>query len=462
MLLWFRNDIRTIDNPALNYALEHGVKQAVFFITPDQWQQHHWAPIKIDFLLRHVLDLKKQLADLGIELHIIEIPDYQSQVAYLISWCLGQGDLQLIANYELELNENLRDQQIMDAGVELIRFEADVIVPKGSVLNKSGEMFKVFTPFKKTWLKYVQDFGFEWSFSPEAPEAFEAIEIEPIDEDFTDLNLKDSSDWPLADVMLKQVWPEFLQNKINRYASTRDFPGIKGTSGLSPYLAIGAISPRYLLAILLNRHPDILLQQPSEAFTWLNEIIWREFYRHLLFHYPQLIKGVNFNAKYDRLIWLNNEVLFDKWCQGKTGYPIVDAAMRQLIKTGWMHNRLRMIVASFLTKHLLVDWRLGERFFNQHLIDSDFAANNGGWQWSAGTGCDAQPYFRIFNPISQSQKFDSDGDFIRKYVPELASVPAKHIHFPHEYLAKQDSHDYWPAAVDHKSARQAALDFYKE
>ncbi|KKL09937.1 hypothetical protein LCGC14_2560890 [marine sediment metagenome] len=160
---------------------------------------------------------------------------------------------------------------------------------------------------------------------------------------------------------------------------------------------------------------------------------------------------------------ISDDVDFTAWCQGKTGYPLVDAAMRQLLQTGWMHNRLRMVVASFLSKHLLIDWRKGERFFMQHLIDGDLASNNGGWQWAASTGCDAQPYFRIFNPITQSERFDPEGKFIRKYIPELTSVPDKHIHFPHAYLALQgsDKNQYWPAIVDHKAARQRALDAFK-
>ena len=192
-------------------------------------------------------------------------------------------------------------------------------------------------------------------------------------------------------------------------------------------------------------------------------MIWREFYRHLLFHFPNLCQHKNFNAKYNNLPWPNNAQYIQAWQQGKTGYPIVDAAMRQLNQTGWMHNRLRMIVGSFLTKHLLVDWRLGEQYFMSKLIDGDLAANNGGWQWCAGTGCDAQPYFRIFNPITQSERFDACGDFIRKYVPELTDVPNQYIHFPHDYLATQTHYStmYCSPIVEHKEARSAALAFYQ-
>ena len=245
------------------------------------------------------------------------------------------------------------------------------------------------------------------------------------------------------------------------YEELRDIPSIKGTSGLSPYLAIGAISPRYLLSVLLNNHPDLLTAEDSPEFSWLNELIWREFYRHLLFHFPDLCKHKCFKEKYQLTAWPNHLPYFKAWCEGKTGYPIVDAAMRQLNQTGWMHNRLRMIVASFLTKHLLIDWRWGEKYFMEQLIDGDLAANNGGWQWAASTGCDAQPYFRIFNPTRQSEKFDPKGNFIRKYLPELKEIPDKAIHSPHSYIKKHNLALYWPTIVEHKEARIIALSFYK-
>jgi deoxyribodipyrimidine photo-lyase len=214
--------------------------------------------------------------------------------------------------------------------------------------------------------------------------------------------------------------------------------------------------------LLLQRHPDILHASDSGHFVWLNELIWRDFYRHLLYHFPRLSQEQNFNQKYNSMQWLNNKSHFSLWCQGQTGYPIVDAAMRQLNQTGWMHNRLRMIVASFLTKHLLIDWRWGERYFMSKLIDGDLAANNGGWQWAASTGCDAQPYFRIFNPIRQSERFDLKGAFIRKYLPELKDVPDNKIHFPHDFIEASAMQCYWPAMVDHKAARARALAFYKD
>lgn len=458
MLLWFRNDLRVHDNPAVAYALEHGVTQAVFIATPEEWSKHHMAPIKVDLILRHVALLYAQLKQLGIDLTIIHGSDYNGQIDTILTHLESIQSNQVIVNQELELRERNRDEKLKQLGINIMAFEGDVIVPKGLVRNNSGAMFKVFTPFKKAWLNYVLNNGFSYIAKQESV-SFNEHEVEPI---LPEITRQDSSKWPLSTDVEAVVIPEFLQTKIDKYHDQRDIPGIKGTSGLSAYLSIGAISPRYLLALLQNSYPDILHQQPLQAFSWLNELIWREFYRHLLWHFPDLIKHTNFNDKYDDLPWHNKVEHIEAWKQGRTGYPIVDAAMRQLNQTGWMHNRLRMIVASFLTKHLLVDWRIGEHYFMTKLVDGDFAANNGGWQWSAGTGCDAQPYFRVFNPISQSEKFDPTGKFIRKYLPELSDIPDKKIHFPHDYIAENHLDIYWPAIVEHKQARLKALDFYKQ
>ncbi len=464
MLLWFRNDLRVHDNPALLHYLAHTTPDqlectALFFITKKQWQMHQMSAIKIDLILRHVQWLSGQLNKFGIQLEVVECDDFAAQIEYLANYSKQNPSCSVVVNEELEFNERQRDQQLIARGVKLVAFESDVIVPKGKVLNKQHAMFKVFTPFKKAWLGYVQNYGFDYIskqdllpyYIADAPNKTVTIEQDNC-----------SSSWPLVDVVEQQVIPDFLSDKLADYAQHRDIPGCKGTSGLSPYLAIGALSVRYLLRQLQQQHPDILSASDANVFVWLNELIWREFYRHLLHHFPSLAKGRNFNKKYDSLVWLNNNQHFDAWCKGQTGYPIVDAAMRQLNQTGWMHNRLRMIVASFLTKHLLIDWRWGESYFISQLIDGDLAANNGGWQWAASTGCDAQPYFRIFNPIRQSERFDPNGVFIRMYLPELKDVPNKHIHFPHQYLAQQNSKGYWPAIVDHKAARARALACFKQ
>lgn len=439
----------------MSHASSLSPRKAIFFISEKQWQAHDWSPIKIDFIKRHAHALVAELAQLNIELELINVADFSAQVAYLKNYCFEHNISEVIANSELEYNEQKRDQSCLEQGITLTLYEADVIVPKGKVLNKSGEMYKVFTPFKRAWLHYTREFGFDYLGKPTINST--GTDNQVIHSETHSL----SSRWPLAPEFEKHTLPSFYQNKLTDYEQVRDLPSIKGTSGVSPYLAAGVISPRYILRSLLHRSPDILLAIDSPEFAWVNEIIWREFYRHLMFHQQKLCKHQCFNSKYDAVHWFNNEQLFNAWCQGKTGYPLVDAAMRQLKQTGWMHNRLRMVVASFLTKHLLIDWRKGEKYFMQHLIDGDLASNNGGWQWAASTGCDAQPYFRIFNPIRQSERFDPKGTFIRKYLPELVDIPNKEIHFPHGYIKKQAILCYWPAIVDHKTARANALAFYK-
>ncbi|PTQ06346.1 deoxyribodipyrimidine photo-lyase [Vibrio sp. ZF 223] len=483
-ILWIRRDLRIHDNPALVAAVENGVSIAVFISTPQQWQQHHLAPIKADFIYRHLKQLESQLAEFGISLLHLKASDFDDQARQLIE-LYEQLDAKCVyANSEPEVDEQTRDQQLISNGVNLQVSSCDVMLPLGSVLNKQGEMFKVFTPFKNAWLKEVQVKGIICSPAPIVPAKLQQTQLQQTqlqqtqrpqsqlpddlkasrisaDYDF-DFPRVDSSRWPLSQDVLGNVIPNFLTNKVNDYTRLRDIPSVKGTSGLSPYLAIGAVSPRWLAIQLIQQQPDLLFDTQLPAFSWLNELIWRDFYKHLMFHHPKLVKGANFQQKYNGLDWYQDHPSFKAWCEGKTGYPLVDAAMRQLVETGWMHNRLRMVVASFLTKHLLIDWRWGERFFMSHLIDGDFSANNGGWQWASSTGCDAQPYFRIFNPITQSEKFDPKGIFIRKYIPELQNIPDKHVHFPHDFIAKNgiDS-EYWQPIVEHKQARLRALAFFK-
>ncbi len=255
-----------------------------------------------------------------------------------------------------------------------------------------------------------------------------------------------------------------FRGRIDAYRAARDFPAIKGPSYLSVHLRFGTVSIRELVAFA---HSRSLLPGGDGAATWLSELVWREFYAQILWHHPHVVARA-FKPEYDALAFPNDPAHLAAWCDGKTGYPIVDAAMRQLNATGYMHNRLRMIAASFLVKDLLVDWRLGERRFATTLIDYDLASNNGGWQWAASTGCDAQPYFRIFNPVTQSERFDPDGAFIRRYVPELAALDRREIHAPWraspETLRSRGitiGRDYPAPIVDHATARQKALALFK-
>tara|TARA_B110000211_G_scaffold164653_1_gene185862 strand:- start:718 stop:2112 length:1395 start_codon:yes stop_codon:yes gene_type:complete len=460
-LFWFRRDLRLFSNEALIQALNDGAKHAIFFVCEKQWQQHNTAPIQIDLLKRRVKYLQQQLADYGITLHVISAPYFSDCESKLIEFCQSNNVKHIVANTEYELNEVNRDKAILakcdDVGVTFTLYEGDLIAPAGSVKNQSSEMYKVFTPFKRAWLKQYQDIHFSLPTWPLEKSSVD-VKAEPL------LKSDDSSEkWPVDDETLSKIVNDFIADKLTSYDDNRDIPSIKGTSGLSPYLALGIVSTKQLLINIQQQYPDILTTSKSKTFTWINELVWREFYRHLISEFPKLSRGDNFNEKYNAVKWRKNEDDFNAWCEGRTGYPLVDAAMLQLKQTGWMHNRLRMVVASFLTKHLLIDWREGEKYFMQHLIDGDLASNNGGWQWAASTGCDAQPYFRIFNPITQSERFDPTGKFIRKYLPELKNVPDKQVHFPHTYIASVGKTKvcYWPAIVDHKAARERALAAFK-
>ena len=360
-----------------------------------------------------------------------------------------------------------RDREVEEA-LPLRLLGGATIQPPGSVRKADGDPYVVYSPFRRTW---------EALSRPEREELLPAPETLP---------------WPnLAEEMASDRIPEkpalaegvpfepgegvahrrlrkFMEEGIYSYAKERDRLDLEGTSCLSPYLRFGMVSPRQAAVAgyeAMATAPDEASRESAKV--WLSELIWRDFYAHVLYHFPYA-RQHSFREKYRGLAWRDDEADFDAWRQGKTGYPVVDAAMRQLSERGWMHNRGRMIVASFLTKDLLLDWRKGERWFMQQLVDGDPAANNGGWQWAAGTGTDAAPYFRIFNPTSQGKKHDPDGVYVRRYVPELAKVPDEFIHTPWEMPAGVQKEagctvgeDYPAPMVDHQDARERALDAYK-
>lgn len=468
VIFWFRNDLRVDDNPGLHKAIGKGCRTCLFIRTPEQWAGHHMAPIKINFIDRHLMLLAEQLADFNIELRVITVPTYKDQVKLILN---EYRHCEIYASSELELNETNRDDVLQSQNIKLTLFESDVLFPKGSILNKESQMYKVFTPFKKAWLSVFAKGQLTADDAPRTKNQTDSRVVKNTNFDSNSKILSNHSEmsekWPLADQLINSILPNYIKHKVESYSLNRDLPWVKGTSGLSPYLAIGAISIKRVVVMLTNQYPelmsrDINTEASSGADVWLSELIWREFYRNILFQSPSLIKGHAFKASYDNINWPNHNHLFQLWSEAKTGFPIIDAAIRQLVKTGWMHNRLRMITASFLTKNCLVNWRMGERFFMQHLIDGDFAANNGGWQWSSSSGCDAQPYFRVFNPITQSKKFDAEGNFIRKWLPELAHIPTKYIHEPQSYLEQIGQHEtYWPQIVNLSESRKQAITFYK-
>ena len=423
-LCWFRRDLRTDDNTALFYALQQETEVLPLFIFD-----------------KHILDLLEDKSDARVQfIHqkLSELKAFFEQkggsmlIKYgkpeeVYSELLGGYEIQAVyTNRDYEPYAKTRDGQIESLlkgkNIPFLSFKDQVIFEPGEILNGSGEFYKVFTPFSKNWL-----------------DKFKQIKTHPLSEP----NWKNlAKTAPLPEVSLAEM--SFLpssieiptavadQDIIRHYDENRNFPAKKGTTRLGIHLRFGTISVRKLA---------LIASQLNE--TYLNELIWREFYMMILAYNPQVVHRA-FKPAYDHIPWRNNEQEFKAWCEGKTGYPIVDAGMRELNATGFMHNRVRMVVASFLTKHLLIDWKWGEAYFAKKLLDFELASNNGGWQWAAGTGTDAQPYFRVFNPDSQTEKFDKDLRYIKKWIPELGT------------------NSYPKPIVDHKFARTRAIDTYKK
>ncbi|MEZ5472086.1 MAG: FAD-binding domain-containing protein [Marinicella sp.] len=451
-LVWFRNDLRLADNPALFHAIkENNSTLALFLIHPEQHQQHGEAPQKLEFIKAHVKDLCERLKNLNIESLVYEIPTF-NDVPEIFEKIFQQLSIdQVFFNANYWLNEVRRDKavkQFLDqSGVSYQEYHSNYLLPPGTVRKTDGGMYHVFTPYKQ---KYIEAIKTQYKPPLSIPEPLEKSVGCELESDNLEVDLK-LTEWAIGEQHISNKLKSFLQN--TDYKELRDYPATKGTSRLSPYFTVGVISARQCLAHALKQYGE-------DAFhsTWVSELIWRDFYNDLMFEHPKLAKGKAFKAD-AKDEWLNQPELFQKWQKGETGFPLVDAGMRQLLEEGWMHNRVRMVVASFLSKLCLIDWRLGEAHFMAHLLDGDLASNNGGWQWSSATGCDAAPYFRIFNPTTQSKKFDPDGDYIRKYVPELREVPVKEIHDPRLETCKQC--DYPTPVIDYKLARAQALDWFK-
>lgn len=440
-LVWFRKDLRINDNPALYQACLNGPCMAVYFSTPKQWRTHDVAPIQIDLMERALNHLSTALGTLGIQLHVIEVDDFNAIPERLLAFCQAFSITDVYANSEVEINEIERDIAVKNAGLALHLYQADCLIDPGRVQTQQGEMYKVFTPFKNCCLKMLRQ-----SIKLQ-PYPLPKAQGEAVTSSAVRLNLakKSSAAWPASEAQAHQLLQQFIELHVADYHQKRDFPALQATSQLGPCLALGIISVKQCVFYLLQAFPRLLDSSDSGPVIWLNELLWREFYRHIMVLNPAIGRGANYNSLAKNVIWSNNPADFEAWCRGQTGYPLVDAAMQQLNQTGWMHNRLRMVCASFLSKHLLIDWRWGERYFKQHLIDGDFASNNGGWQWAASTGCDAQPYFRIFNPTLQSKKFDPNGEFIRSYIQGRQKLSDKQVHQPIEPI------------VEHQFARQRAL-----
>jgi deoxyribodipyrimidine photo-lyase len=273
-------------------------------------------------------------------------------------------------------------------------------------------------------------------------------------------SLIDPEEWPAGEAHAKRRMESFLESRIDEYKERRDFPGVNGTSTISPYLTSGVVSARQVIHAAMGVNQNKHDAGKNGVVKWIEEVVWREFYKHMLIGFPRLSKHRPLQLETERIRWKTNDEHLRAWKEGRTGYPMVDAAMRQLTRRGWMHNRVRMITAAFLSKDLFLDWREGERWFMRNLVDGDLANNNGGWQWSASVGADAQPYFRVFNPTSQGERFDPEGDFVREYVEELRDVDAKEIHDPSPLTRERCG--YPAPIVDHATARDEAIEAFKK
>lgn len=469
-LVWFRRDLRDFDHAALAAALVRARKVYCVFVFDREILDAlpTRADRRVEFIRQSVAELDAALRKHGGALIVLDARARESIPRLAVD--LGVGAVFANRDYEpiaLDRDQDVA-QALASAGVAFETFKDQVIFERDEVLTQASEPFSVFTAYKNAWLaalrpQHLESLSIELGSGVLAapPQKFAAAvpTLEAIGFERTDLE----SNGIRAGMSGGAARFADFRKRIDRYREARDFPAAKGPSYLSVHLRFGTVSIRELARYA---HARSLHEGGDGAATWLSELIWRDFYAQILWHRPQVVTHA-FKPEYDALEFENDPEKLAAWREGRTGYPIVDAAMRQINSTGYMHNRLRMIAASFLVKDLLVDWRLGERYFADTLLDYDLASNNGGWQWAASTGCDAQPYFRIFNPVTQSRRFDPAGKFIRRYVPELEALDDDEIHAPWTLpVATQKAkgvvigRDYPPPIVDHAKARIAALELF--
>jgi deoxyribodipyrimidine photo-lyase len=459
ILHWFRSDLRLHDNTALAAAARRAERLVtVFVFDPALLRSERRSLPRIRFLLDCVSRVAKNLEKRGGSL-VVRSGDPRKIIPALAE----EARTELVTwNRDYGPYAQARDQAVTRAleriGTRVVTYKDRVIFESDEILTRSGDAYSVYSPYRRAW----------WSrFTEDPPEMAGPLRLPsplgsiargspptPADLGADD----DETELPTGGrAAARRRLRSFLEHGISDYETQRDQPAIDGTSRLSPYLRLGVISVRECVHEAL----DLAEREPSTdagVRCWVDELVWREFYSAILANHPRVLRE-SFKPEYDRLEWERPGKHFAAWCEGRTGFPFVDAAMRQLSATGWMHNRARMVVASFLTKDLLIDWRLGERFFMQRLVDGDPANNNGGWQWAASTGTDAQPYFRIFNPVSQGERFDPKGDYVRRWVPELSGLEGKRAHRPWD--SPDEAPEYPPPCVDHAERRKLALERFE-
>ena len=467
-LVWFRRDLRVTDNAALAAALSQCRRVYCAFIFDRAILDELLADglthdRRVDFIHRSILALDASLRKRGGAL----IVRHAHAAEAIVKVARELGVDAVFANSDYEPYALQRDQRVKQALLqqrrELLLFKDHVIFEKDEILTGGGTPFSVYTPYKKAWLQRIRtpDVAVRGAFKhanklAEPPGAQHVPSLRDVGFALTNL---DDLPLPAGEAGAQQMFKDF-RLRISTYQQARNYPAKRGPSYLSVHLRFGTISTRELARFAYEK------KRSTGARVWLSELIWRDFYQMILWHHPHVADHA-YRPQYDSIDWETGakaERTFAAWCEGRTGYPLVDAAMAQINRSGYMHNRLRMVTASFLTKDLGIAWQRGERYFARQLNDYDLAANNGGWQWAASTGCDAQPYFRIFNPITQSEKFDPNGDFIRQYLPPLANFTAQEIHAPWLVSARRQKEagciigrDYPKPIVDHPKARQETL-----
>ncbi|MGX5175406.1 cryptochrome/photolyase family protein [Aliikangiella sp. IMCC44653] len=456
-LVWFRNDLRVADNPALARAMSNSdvPTVAVYLLCQKQWTEHLVGLNQQALILQALENLEKSLSQLQVPLIIIDSEDYASASTIINSLCGQLSVSKVYFNMEYPINERQRDQQVVNSlpdSVDCQRCIGDSLVAPWEVTNAENNGYKVFSAFARKFYELIQVSPLIVNSTPKPQASIKLPQLKGIKviKNLPKINPTTPQLPEIKEKHLAARLKDFIHQDLVDYADQRDFPSVSGTSQLSVGLAVGAISVKQCF---------FSAQQigTGKAKKWLDELVWRDFYRAVMWHFPRVSQNQAFNPVDKQINWSKNQQHYVEFTQAKTGVPIVDAAIQQLLTTGWMHNRLRMVVASYFCKNLWLDWRQGEAFFAQHLFDYDFASNNGGWQWCASVGTDAAPYFRVFNPASQQKRFDPNATFIKRWLPQLQSVDKKAIHrFESNQLA-----NYPRMQVDLKASRKLAIETFK-
>ena len=465
-LVWLRNDLRMDDNPALRQACVSSEEvHCIYIFSREQMEIHNQANCKIEFIISNLRNLGNSLKEINIPLTIVNSDGFDDNANKILDVINERSISKVYWNNMFGVDENERDREVQnvlnDKNIYYETFNDQVVYSPGTITTKEDKPYSVFTPFKRRWIENfnLELLDIEFNYTSKNNSGIDS-NINEFNFEFEKLHTVDMSLWRIGEANAISMLNNYLEKKVLSYSKDRNDPIIDGTSRLSPYLASGIISPKRCILEALKRNNFELDSGESGIVKWIDEIIWREFYKNIMHSFPKVSKGLPFQDYTKNIKWRFDQDEFEAWKRGKTGFPIIDSAMRQLNTEGWMHNRLRMVVAMFFTKNMLHDWRLGEAFFMENLIDGDFSSNNGGWQWSSSTGTDAAPYFRIFNPITQSKNFDSDGLFIKKHIEELQDLDKKEIHDPSEKVRK---HLNYPMQIlDLKESRLRAIDAFNE